>query len=75
MVEGFIPGRIAYVFSDRVPGETPAADRFQAAVKSLGLPLITLSSLNLRQQIRQKSGDIESARQEFDSRVLELLAW
>ena len=74
MVEGFIPGRIAYVFSDRVPGETPAADRFQAAVKSLGLPLITLSSLNLRQQIRQKSGDIESARQEFDSRVLELLA-
>ena len=74
MVEGFIPGRIAYVFSDRDPGETPAADRFQAVVKSLGLPLITLSSLNLRQKIRQPSSDIEPARQEFDSRVLELLA-
>ena len=74
MVEGSIPGRIAYVFSDRDPGETPAADRFQAVVKSLGLPLITLSSLNLRQKIRQPASDIEPARQEFDSRVLELLA-
>ncbi len=74
MVEGFIPGRIAYVFSDRGPGETPATDRFQVVVKSLGLPLITLSSLHLRQKIRQKSDDVESARQEFDSRVLELLA-
>jgi phosphoribosylglycinamide formyltransferase 1 len=74
MVEGFIPGRIAYVFSDRDPGETPAADRFQAVVKSLGLPLITLSSLSLRQKIRRQARDVELARQEFDSRVLELFA-
>jgi phosphoribosylglycinamide formyltransferase 1 len=74
MAEGFIPGRIAYVFCDRGPGETPAADRFHGVVRSLGLPLITLSSLNLRQKIRQKSADVEAARQEFDQRVIELLA-
>lgn len=71
---GFIPGRIAYVFTDRGPGESPAADRFQAVVKSLNLPLLTCSSLHLRQQIRQKAGDVEAARQEFDGRIFKLLA-
>jgi phosphoribosylglycinamide formyltransferase 1 len=74
MAGGFIPGRIAYVFCDREPGETPAADRFHGVVRSLGLPLITLSSLSLRQKIRQKSADVEAARLDFDQRVLELLA-
>jgi phosphoribosylglycinamide formyltransferase-1 len=74
MADGFIDGRIAYVFCDREPGETPAADRFHGVVTSLGLPLITLSSLSLRQKIRQRSEDVEAARRDFDSRVLELLA-
>ena len=55
------------------PGKLRPQTVFTAVVKSLGLPLITLSSLSLRQKIRQKSADVESARQEFDSRVLELL--
>ena len=73
MAEGWIDGRIAFVFCDRDPGETPAADRFHGVVRSLGLPLITLSSLSLRQKIRQKAADLESARREFDEQVLELL--
>ncbi len=74
MQTGFIPGRIAYVFCDREPGETPAADRFHGVVRSLDLPLISLSSQGLRQKIRQKSADVEEARLEFDSQVWELLA-
>ena len=30
MEQGFIPGRLAFVFCDRAPGESPAADRFHA---------------------------------------------
>lgn len=74
MSEGFIPGRIAYVFCDREPGETPAADRFHAVVHSLGLPLITLSSRPLREAIRRREQDRETRRQEFDSQVLAKLA-
>jgi phosphoribosylglycinamide formyltransferase 1 len=74
MQAGFIPGRIAYVFCDRESGETPAADRFHGVVKSLGLPLITLSSLSLRQKIRHQAGDVEQARFEFDDQVRRLLA-
>jgi len=74
MTEGFIPGRIAYVFCDRERGETPAADRFHEVVRSLHLPLVTLSSHGLRQKIGQKAADVEQARLEFDNRVIELLA-
>ena len=74
MAEGLIDGRIAFVFCDRAPGETPAADRFHDVVKSLGLPLITLSSLSLRQKIRQKAVDLDSARRDFDDRVLQLVS-
>lgn len=74
MVEGFIPGRIAYVFCDREPGETPAADRFHAVVRSLGLPLLTLSSRQLREAIRRREKGIETRRQEFDAGVLAKLA-
>lgn len=74
MVEGFIPGRIAYVFCDREAGETPAAARFQEVVRSLQLPLICLSSLALRQKIRQGAPDAEAVRRNFDRQVLDLLA-
>ncbi|MGQ9920277.1 MAG: formyltransferase family protein [Desulfobacca sp.] len=74
MQEGFVPGRIAYVFCDREPGETPAADRFHAVVRSLGLPLITLSSRSLREAIRRRENDIEARRREFDTQVWAKLA-
>ncbi len=74
MAEGFIPGRIAYVFCDREPGETPAADRFHGVVRSLGLPLLTLSSRGVREAIRSGQAEAETRRQEFDARVLAMVA-
>ncbi len=74
MVEGFIPGRISYVFCDREAGETPAADRFHAVVRSLGLPLITLSSRPLRESIRRRQPESEARRREFDAQVLARVA-
>lgn len=71
---GFIPGRIAFVFCDRGPGETPAATRFYDLVRSLGLPWLSLSSRELRDLIRQRHPEAEERRREFDRRVRELLA-
>jgi phosphoribosylglycinamide formyltransferase-1 len=70
MADGFIPGRIAYVFCDREPGETAASDRFLAAVKDRGLPLVTHSSRELRRQIRQRGPDLAAARNAFDAQVI-----
>ncbi len=72
--EGFIPGRLAFVFCDREPEETPAAARFHGLVRSLGLPWVSLSSRELRQQLRQRLPEAELTREAFDRRVLELLA-
>jgi len=73
MARGFIPGRIAYVFCDREPGETPAADRFLAAVKARGLPVVTHSSKELRRLIRRQDPKLPTARQAFDAQVIALL--
>ncbi len=70
MESGFIPGRLAYVFCDREPGETPASDRFLAAVRDRGVPLVTHSSRELRRHIRERSPDLETARDAFDARVI-----
>jgi len=74
MAAGLIPGRIAYVFCDREPGETPAADRFHALVRSLGLPLLTVSSRPLREAIRQRRPEVEARRREFDAQVWEKIS-
>jgi phosphoribosylglycinamide formyltransferase-1 len=73
MESGFIPGEIAYVFVDRDPGESPAADGLMAAVRARGLPLVTLSSREVREALRQRRPEAEARRQAFDARVLELV--
>lgn len=73
MAAGFIPGRIAYVFCDREPGETPASDRFLAAVRERQIPLVTHSSLALRRQIRERVPEVEAFREAFDRQVIALL--
>lgn len=73
MQNGFIPGQIAYVFCDREPGETPASDRFLAAVQERHLPLITLSSRTLRERIRRRAPDVAAARNAFDKMVIDLI--
>jgi len=74
MQRGFIPGRIAYVFCDRPQGETAASDRFLAAVTERGLPVVTLSSRELRDLIRSRDPKAEAAREDFDRQVLARLA-
>ncbi len=70
MESGFIPACLAYVFCDRAPGETTASDRFLAAVKARGLPLVTHSSGALRQLIREGGLGQEAAREAFDAEVI-----
>ena len=70
---GFIPGRLAFVFCDRASGETPASDRFLAAVQARDLPLVTHSSLALRRLIRQHPPDLAAFRSAFDAQVIEKL--
>lgn len=73
MNRGFIPGKIAYVFVDREPGESPAADRLMAAVRERRIPLLTLSSREVREAIRRRLPDAEARREAFDARVIELV--
>jgi phosphoribosylglycinamide formyltransferase-1 len=73
LADGFIPGRMAYVFCDRAPGETAASDRFLAAVRDRGVPLVTVSSAQLRALIRQRAPELEAFREAFDATVIERL--
>jgi phosphoribosylglycinamide formyltransferase-1 len=73
MESGFIPGRIAYVFCDREPGESPASDRFQEVVRARGVPLITHSSRKLRRLMKTQPEDLETFREVFDAEVIALL--
>jgi phosphoribosylglycinamide formyltransferase-1 len=73
LADGFIPGRMAYVFCDRAPGETGASDRFLAAVRDRGVPLVTVSSRLLRALIRQRVPDLEAFREAFDATVIDRL--
>jgi phosphoribosylglycinamide formyltransferase-1 len=73
LADGFIPGRMAYVFCDRAPGETAASDRFLAAVRERGVPLVTVSSAALRALIRQRLPDLEAFREAFDATVIDRL--
>jgi len=73
LASGYIPVRLAFVFCDREPGETAAADAFLAAVKARGVPAVTLSSRELRQKIQRRDSQVEAAREAFDARVIALL--
>lgn len=70
---GFIPGRLAYVFCDREPGETRASDHFLAAVRRRGVPLVTHSSRELRRLIRQKAPELAACRRAYDAEVIQRL--
>lgn len=71
LASGFIPGGLAYVFCDRAPGETEASDRFLAAVKARGVPLVTHSSGELRALIKARAPELPAFRDVFDAQVIE----
>jgi phosphoribosylglycinamide formyltransferase-1 len=73
MEQGFIPGRIAYVFSDRGMGETPASDTFLLTAKERGAPVVTHSSLSLRAMLKEHPDRAVEARESFDAEVIDLL--
>lgn len=73
ITSGFIRGRLAYVFCDREPGESQAADRFLAAVQARKVPLITHSSKKLRDLIKSGIPELEAFRETFDGQVIQLV--
>ena len=69
---GELHGKIAFVFVNRVEGQTRQTDRFLTLVKSHRIPLITLSSRDFRRSHDNKPW--KNLREAFDETVIELLS-
>ncbi len=68
---GELPAELAFVFANRVKGQTKRTDKFLALVESRGIPLVTLSSRDFRRSRNNKPWAI--LREDFDLAVIELL--
>jgi phosphoribosylglycinamide formyltransferase-1 len=68
---GDLDARLQFVFSNRERGEGEGSDQFFDLVESRGIPLVHHSSPKFR---RAHDGKFDAYRQEYDARVLELLA-
>ena len=68
---GELHGKIAFVFVNRVEGQTSQTDRLLTLVRSHGIPLITLSSRDFRRSHNNKPW--KNLREMFDKTVIELL--
>ena len=69
---GELHGKIAFVFVNRVEGQTRQTDRLLALVRSHRIPLITLSSRDFRRSHGNKPW--KNLREAFDETVIELLS-
>ncbi|MBI2860935.1 MAG: phosphoglycerate transporter [Chloroflexi bacterium] len=67
---GEIAGRIAFVFSNREPGESAESDRFADMVLGYDIPLVRLSH---RKFLAGRVGDAGDWRLEYDRAVMERL--
>ncbi len=76
MDEG-MDARIAFVFSNRDPGDFESTDRFFELVRGAGLPLVTLSDTKFRRRrrgpIARKGEPLPAWRREYDTAVAELI--
>ena len=68
---GDLPAELAFVFVNRVKGQTKRTDRFLELVESRGIPLITLSSRDFRRNNDNKPW--AELREAFDEAAIELL--
>jgi folate-dependent phosphoribosylglycinamide formyltransferase PurN len=68
---GEIRAEMAFVFSNREPGESEENDRFLSTVRSYPIPLICLSSRKFRPEVKEKS--LQSWRLEYDREVMKRL--
>lgn len=74
---GAVDAEIAFVFSNREPGQYEATDAFFAQIEAYGIPLITLSDTRFRKaqggEVARKGKTLPAWRTEFDRKVVELL--
>lgn len=74
---GTLDAEIAYVFSNRDPGEDPITDAFFDLVRAEGIPLLTLSSVAYRKTHggeRSRSGEpLPAWREDYDREVAGLV--
>jgi len=75
--KGGIRATIAFVFSNREPGESPQSDKFFRLVNSYGIPLIYFSFKNLaaRQELKEHTKDkaLPQWRLEYDREIMRRL--
>jgi folate-dependent phosphoribosylglycinamide formyltransferase PurN len=74
---GEIDGKIAYVFCNRAPGESPQTDIFFEQVHNYNLPLVCFSSQEFKNKLNasdvNRTYTIEQQRIAFDREVMKLL--
>lgn len=74
---GEIDGKIAFVFSNREPGESPESDKFFELVNSYGIPLIYSSfkrfATQQKLEERTKDGALPRWRLEYDREIMNKL--
>ncbi|HEY8172980.1 MAG TPA: formyltransferase family protein, partial [Dehalococcoidia bacterium] len=72
-----LDAEIAFVFSNREPGQFSATDEFFAQVNAYEIPLVTLSDSRFRREnngeVARKGQPLPPWRTDFDGRVVELL--
>ena len=68
---GDLPAELAFVFVNRVKGQTKRTDRFLELVQSRAIPLVTLSSRDFRRS--HDSRPWAELREKFDRAAIELL--
>lgn len=71
ILSGQLEAEIQFVFSNREPGEAEGSDQFFRMVEDYGLSLKTCSSAKFRRQV---GGRFADHREEYDGRVMDLLA-
>jgi len=75
--DGSLDAEVAFVFSNREPGQFEATDTFFAQVNSYGIPLVTLSDARFRREsggeVARMGQPLPAWRTEYDRRAVELL--
>lgn len=71
ILRGRLDSRIAFVFSNRDPGEAEGSDQFFQMVQGYGIQLVTLSSTGFR---RARGRSFSSLREEYDQQAMSLLS-
>ncbi len=76
--DGRLAAEIAFVFSNREPGQFPATDAFFEQAREYGIPLATLSDARFRRerggQVARSGQPLPPWRFEYDRSVAELLS-